>query len=124
MEFNVFKSSERREQEIQSRILEVAGMAVAEALDRRTEGHTMPFQVEIPPPPGKMEPRDYLEKVQAGASLTLDLCDKAEIACDQYHTGLVNARIVTGRLSGNLFTRHYRKTAPRLVFRELRPAES
>ncbi|HET7060425.1 MAG TPA: hypothetical protein VFH99_03895 [Candidatus Saccharimonadales bacterium] len=123
MEFHLFKSREKREQEFQARILEIASIAVVEALDRRAEGESMPFQVEIPPVPHRMEAKDYLDGVQSGVGMTLDLCEQVDIACDEYYSSLANARVATGRTNTSLFTRHYRNMNPRLIFHELSPAE-
>jgi hypothetical protein len=104
--------------------LEIAGMAVVEALDRRAEGEPMPFRVEIAPPPKGRSAKSHLALVASGVSLTLDARDKQDvIICDEYESSLVNADAITERVKTNLFTRHYRRRNPTLVFRELKPLE-
>lgn len=105
--------------------LEIAGIAVVEALDRRAEGEPMPFRVEIAPPPKGRSTMNHLALVASGVSLTLDVRDKQDIiACDEYESSLVNANAITGRARTNLFTRHYRRRNPSLVFEELKPLEN
>lgn len=123
MEFHPFRRKPDTH-EVQGQILQIASIAVVEAIDRRAEGTPMPFQVGIPPAPQGISDREYLEMVQNGVSLTLDLRDRDDIACDEYHSSLANGRAITGRSQRNLFTRHYRHPNHRLVFRELRPAEA
>jgi hypothetical protein len=119
MEFHLSRRKSH-EYEIQSQILERAGTVVVEALGRREEG--LPIQVDVPPAPRGIDDREYLRLLQNGVNLTLDLRNCEDIVCDEYHSSLVNARATTGRQK-NLFTRHYYRQNPRLVFKELQGSE-